>query len=69
MKQLLLTTIRAYQYALSPWLGNRCRFYPTCSEYARQAVSRYGSIRGIWLTLRRLARCHPWHRGGADPLP
>jgi putative membrane protein insertion efficiency factor len=69
MKQLLLAAIRVYQYAFSPWLGNQCRFYPTCSEYARQALSRYGSIHGTWLALRRLARCHPWHPGGADPLP
>lgn len=69
MKQLLLATIRVYQYALSPWLGNQCRFHPTCSEYARQALSRYGSLRGSWLALRRLGRCHPWHPGGADPLP
>ncbi|MGH8630728.1 MAG: membrane protein insertion efficiency factor YidD [Burkholderiales bacterium] len=69
MKPLLLGTIRLYQYLFSPWLGKQCRFYPTCSEYARQAISRYGSIRGTWLGLKRLARCHPWHPGGADPVP
>ena len=69
MRHLLRILIRAYQLALSPWLGARCRFYPSCSQYALEAVTRYGSRRGSWLALRRLLRCHPWHRGGHDPVP
>ena len=61
--------IRAYQYALSPLLGPRCRFYPSCSQYALDAVLRFGVLRGGWLAVRRLARCHPWHEGGFDPVP
>ena len=69
MKPLLLGTIRLYQYAFSPWIGNQCRFHPTCSEYARQAITRHGSLAGTWLSIRRLAKCHPWHPGGSDPVP
>jgi len=69
MKTLLLGAIRAYRYALSPWLGNQCRFYPTCSAYAEEAIGRHGALRGGWLTVRRLGRCHPWHPGGMDPVP
>ena len=69
MRHLLRILIRAYQLALSPWLGARCRFYPSCSQYALEALTRYGSRRGSWLALRRLARCHPFHPGGFDPVP
>lgn len=58
--------IRIYQYTLSPMLGARCRFYPSCSNYALQALELHGLFKGSWLTLRRLARCHPWHEGGVD---
>ena len=58
--------IRLYQYTLSPLLGPRCRFYPSCSNYALQALELHGLFKGSWLTLRRLARCHPWHEGGVD---
>lgn len=68
-QRLLIGLIRAYQYLLSPWLGNQCRFTPTCSEYARQAVLTHGALRGTWLALRRVGRCHPWHPGGHDPVP
>jgi putative membrane protein insertion efficiency factor len=61
--------ILAYRYALSPLLGPRCRFYPSCSAYALEAVDRHGALRGLWLALRRLGRCHPWHPGGYDPVP
>ena len=61
--------VRAYQYALSPLLGNRCRYEPTCSAYALTALQRYGVIRGGWLTVRRLSRCHPWGGHGYDPVP
>jgi putative membrane protein insertion efficiency factor len=69
VKTVLLGLIRLYQYLLSPWVGNQCRFHPTCSEYARQAIELHGSLRGSWLALRRLGRCHPWHPGGMDPVP
>jgi putative membrane protein insertion efficiency factor len=69
MTRLMLFVIRAYRYLLSPWWGNQCRFDPTCSEYAMQAIEEHGSLRGSWLALRRLTKCHPWHRGGFDPVP
>ena len=69
MRRLLILTIRAYQLLLSPWLGNNCRFYPSCSQYAVEAIDRHGPLKGVWLALRRLLRCHPWHAGGVDPVP
>jgi putative membrane protein insertion efficiency factor len=61
--------IRLYQLTLSPFIGNQCRFHPTCSHYALQAIEHHGLIRGAWLTARRLGRCHPFHPGGFDPVP
>lgn len=69
MQRILLILIRAYQLVLSPLIGPCCRFYPSCSHYAAEAVSRHGVGRGAWLAARRLARCHPWHEGGLDPVP
>ncbi len=69
MRHLLLALIRAYQWVLSPILGSNCRFHPSCSEYARQAVQRHGALRGTWLAVRRLGKCHPWHPGGVDHVP
>jgi uncharacterized protein len=69
MKRLLLAAIRGYRYLLSPWWGNQCRFTPTCSEYAAQAIEHHGALHGMWLALRRLTKCHPWHPGGFDPVP
>ena len=69
MSRLLLALIRAYRYVLSPWWGSACRFTPTCSEYAADAIDRHGALRGSWLALRRVGRCHPWHAGGYDPAP
>ncbi|MEP7248055.1 MAG: membrane protein insertion efficiency factor YidD [Gammaproteobacteria bacterium] len=61
--------IRLYQWTLSPLLGRNCRFYPTCSQYALEAIHDHGVLRGGWLTLRRLGKCHPFHPGGFDPPP
>lgn len=69
MKRLLIGLVRLYQYLISPLLGPRCRFHPSCSHYAIEAVETHGAWRGGWLALRRLLRCHPWHPGGYDPVP
>ena len=67
--RLALFLIKAYQYMLSPVLPPTCRFYPTCSDYAYQAISRYGLLKGLQLTLKRILRCHPFNSGGVDPVP
>lgn len=69
MKKSVVTLIRAYRFALSPWWGRQCRFTPTCSEYALEAVERHGVFKGSQLAFRRIASCHPWHAGGFDPVP
>lgn len=69
MKQLLLVFIRFYKYAISPMLGSRCRFFPSCSEYAAEAIEKHGASKGILLGLKRISRCHPWNSGGFDPVP
>ena len=69
MKHLLIACVKAYRLLLSPWLGSACRFEPTCSAYALQALQAHGSAAGTYLTLKRLARCHPWCQGGHDPVP
>ena len=69
MKALALFLIRLYQLTLSPLLGTRCRYHPTCSAYAQEAIMRYGFFRGALLGARRLIRCHPFHEGGIDPVP
>ena len=69
MKRLLLALVRGYQYLLRPMLGSNCRFAPSCSDYALEAISRYGPWKGSWLALRRISRCHPYHPGGYDPVP
>lgn len=61
--------IRVYQYGISPFLGRSCRFQPSCSEYAVESLQRHGVFRGLWLAVRRIGRCHPWHPGGYDPVP
>ncbi|MDR0224793.1 MAG: membrane protein insertion efficiency factor YidD [Burkholderiaceae bacterium] len=69
MQRLLMALVRGYRLMLSPWLGSACRFTPTCSAYSLQALERHGAAVGSYLTLRRLARCHPWCDGGHDPVP
>lgn len=69
MQSLLRALIRTYQWVISPLLGPRCRFHPTCSHYAIEALEVHGSLRGSWLTLKRLGRCHPFCEGGYDPVP
>lgn len=69
MNKLLIWLLRGYQLLLSPMLGPRCRFYPSCSNYAIEALRVHGAARGSLLTARRLGRCHPWHPGGLDPVP
>lgn len=66
---LAIGLVRGYQLVVSPWLGPRCRFHPSCSCYAVEALEGHGFFRGLWLTLRRLGRCHPFHPGGYDPVP
>lgn len=69
MQRLLISVVKAYRLVLSPWLGSSCRFEPTCSKYAIEALARHGAASGSYLTLQRLARCHPWCDGGHDPVP
>ncbi|MBM3184483.1 MAG: membrane protein insertion efficiency factor YidD [Chlamydiae bacterium] len=69
MKKILLFAVRCYQMAVSPFIGHTCRFFPTCSEYALGAIEKHGALKGIFLVFRRLLKCHPFHRGGFDPVP
>ncbi|MFM8465033.1 MAG: membrane protein insertion efficiency factor YidD [Burkholderiaceae bacterium] len=69
MKRVLLALLRAYKVCISPFLGQNCRFFPSCSDYAREAIASHGVVRGCALAGRRLCKCHPWHGGGFDPVP
>lgn len=69
LARLVAVPVRTYRLVASPWVGMHCRFQPTCSAYALEALERHGALRGLWLTLRRIARCHPLGRSGADPVP
>lgn len=69
VKKLLIGLIRGYQLFLSPMLGSHCRFYPTCSHYSKEAIEKKGVLKGMWLSIRRISRCHPWSEGGYDPVP
>jgi len=69
MKYIFLILIRAYQLMLAPFIGKCCRFYPSCSDYGLEAIRKYGAIKGSWLILKRLGKCHPWHPGGVDEVP
>ena len=65
----MLALIRGYQYAIGPLLGTNCRFAPSCSDYAQEAIVKHGVFKGAWLAIRRILRCHPYHSGGYDPVP
>ncbi|MDG9929085.1 MULTISPECIES: membrane protein insertion efficiency factor YidD [unclassified Pseudomonas] len=69
MRKLVILPIQFYRYAISPLMANHCRFHPSCSCYTQQAIETHGVLRGGWLGLRRLSRCHPWNPGGYDPVP
>ena len=69
MKYVLMGMIKIYQLFISPLLGANCRFTPTCSQYAFEALKKYGALKGSWLAVKRIAKCHPWHEGGYDPVP
>ena len=69
MKRLFLFVVKFYRYAISPLMPPSCRFYPTCSCYALQAIEKHGALKGSWYALRRIGRCHPWNAGGYDPVP
>ena len=68
MRKLIVAILRLYKLALSPVLPSACRYYPSCSDYMRQAVEKYGPARGVWMGIKRIARCHPFHQGGLDPV-
>jgi hypothetical protein len=69
MKRILIGVIRGYQLFLSPMLGSNCRYYPSCSHYTQEALEKHGALRGSWLGIKRICRCHPWHEGGVDLVP
>ena len=69
MKTILQLLVRAYQLGISPFLGQNCRFYPSCSSYAIEALEEHGALKGSFLATKRLCKCHPWHAGGVDPVP
>jgi len=69
LRKLLILPIKFYRLALSPFLGNNCRFYPSCSEYASEAIQKHGALKGLFLAMKRIFKCHPFHKGGYDPVP
>lgn len=69
MRYLIIGIVRIYQLVISPWTGPSCRFHPTCSQYSIEALRRHGALKGTWLTIKRIVRCHPWSEGGHDPVP
>jgi putative membrane protein insertion efficiency factor len=69
MKTCFMVLVRAYRYFVSPHLGDHCRYTPSCSQYTLEALQSHGAVRGGWLGFKRVMRCHPWHRGGYDPVP
>lgn len=69
MRRFFVLLIKGYSYLISPFLGNNCRYYPTCSAYTQEAIEVHGVVRGLWLGIKRISRCHPFHEGGVDPVP
>lgn len=69
MNKLLVLLVRVYRLAISPLIGRNCRFHPSCSEYAMEALEKHGGCKGSWLAAKRISRCHPWNPGGYDPVP
>jgi len=69
MRSIMLFLINIYRWFISPFLGSNCRFYPSCSHYAQDAIRAHGAIRGCWMAAKRIGRCHPWTDGGYDPVP
>lgn len=69
VKKVVIKLIRAYQFLLSPLVGHQCRFFPSCSNYAIEAINKHGSLKGIWLSMKRIGKCHPFHPGGIDHVP
>ncbi|HLS42705.1 MAG TPA: membrane protein insertion efficiency factor YidD [Paenalcaligenes sp.] len=69
IRKLLIAPIRFYQYVISPWLGRNCRYTPSCSAYAIEAITVHGAMKGLWLGTKRICRCHPWGSSGYDPVP
>ena len=67
-KNIAISLINLYKYLISPLLGNNCRYLPTCSEYTKESIIKYGVVKGFWLGLKRIAKCHPWGKGGYDPI-
>ncbi|WP_441001240.1 membrane protein insertion efficiency factor YidD [Fodinibius sp. SL11] len=69
MKYLFIAIVRLYQWVISPWMPSSCRYHPTCSKYSIEAFQKHGAIKGLWLTVKRIGSCHPWSKGGHDPVP
>lgn len=69
MKRVLIMLIQGYAYLISPFLGNNCRYMPSCSAYTQEAITRFGAWKGLWMGVKRISRCHPFHQGGYDPVP
>jgi len=69
MKYLFIGLIRFYQLVISPWMPSSCRYHPTCSQYSLEAFRKHGAVKGLWLSVKRVLRCHPWSKGGHDPVP
>ena len=68
LKNIAISLINLYKYLISPLLGNNCRYLPTCSEYTKESIKKYGVIKGFWFGLKRILKCHPWGKGGYDPI-
>jgi len=69
MQKFLISSIKIYQYLLSPYLMDRCRYMPTCSQYTKEAITKHGAVKGVIMGMTRICRCHPFHKGGYDPVP